>query len=79
MPLSEIRSMLDTPIISIIPEDAAVPKSIKHKRPVVHHRPSSQAALAFRKLASKVSGENFSEVYEKEKSLFEKLTSWFWS
>ena len=77
MPLSEIRTMLETPIISIIPEDSAIPKSIKHKKPVVHHRPNSQAALAFRKLASKVTGENFMEIYEKEKSLFERLTSWF--
>jgi septum site-determining protein MinD len=77
MSLSEIKSMLEVPIISVIPEDSSVPRSIKHRKPVVHHKPNSQASIAFRKLASKVSGENFVEIVEeKEKGLFDKLISW---
>ncbi len=76
MPLSEIKSMLDVPILTVVPEDSSVPKSIKKKRPVVHHKPRSRASRAFRKLAAKILGEPFTEKKRKEKSWFERLTFW---
>ncbi|OGI12312.1 hypothetical protein A3K64_02795 [Candidatus Micrarchaeota archaeon RBG_16_36_9] len=77
MPLSEIKSMLGVPILTIVPEDSAVPNSIKNRKPVVHHRPNSGASLAFKKLASKVSGEPFIEELKRERSWFDRLTFWF--
>jgi len=76
MPLSEIKSMLGVPILVIVPEDSAVPKSIKNRKPVVHHKPNSGAAIAFKKLASKIMGEPFVEELKKERSWFERLTFW---
>jgi septum site-determining protein MinD len=57
MLMDDIRSMLEVPIISIVPEDIAVPKSIANKTPVVHHRPRSKSSIEFHKLASKIIGE----------------------
>jgi septum site-determining protein MinD len=77
MSLPEIRSMLGAPILTIVPEDSAVPKSIKNRRPVVHHKPNSGASIAFKKLASKIAGEPFVEELKKERSWFDRLTFWF--
>lgn len=55
--ISEIRSMLEVPIISIIPEDLAVPRSIAKRMPVVHHRPNSKASQEFQRLAASIVGE----------------------
>lgn len=57
MPIEDIRSMLEVPIISLIPEDIAIPKSIAKKTPVVHHKPHSRSSIEFHKLASKITGE----------------------
>lgn len=75
MPISEIRSMLNTPILTIVPEDSSIPISIKNRKPVIHHRPNSGASIAFKKLASKIIGEPFEEI-RKEKSWFERLVFW---
>jgi septum site-determining protein MinD len=76
MPLSEIKSMLGVPILTIVPEDLAVPNSIKNRKPVVHHKPNCGASIAFKKLASKIAGEPFIEEINKERSWFDRLTFW---
>jgi septum site-determining protein MinD len=73
MPLSDIKSMLEVPIISLIPEDMAVPKSIAKKLPVVHHKPHSKSSVEFHKLASKIIGEP--PIIEKKK-WWERLFFW---
>lgn len=72
--LSEIRSMLGVPILSVVPEDLAVPKSIARRTPVVHFRPRSRAARAFKRLAAKVVGERLK--IRKKIGWFERLFSW---
>jgi septum site-determining protein MinD len=74
MTMNEIRSMLEVPIISIIPEDLAVPKSIAKRIPVVHHRPRSRASIEFQKLAAKVVGESWTP--SKTQSWIERLFFW---
>jgi septum site-determining protein MinD len=76
MSVSEIKSMLSVPFLTIVPEDHHVPLSIKNRRPVVHHKPNSKASKAFKILASRVIGEPIVEEIEKEKSWFERLTFW---
>ena len=71
---SEIESMLGFPIISTIPEDLNVPKSIEAKTPVVLYRPNSKAAREFKNLASRLVGESISEI--KNKSWFERIFNW---
>ncbi len=75
MSMDEIRSMLEVPIISIIPEDVHVPKSISKKTPVVHHKPRSRSSIQFQKLASRILGETYYGV--KKKSWLERLFFWW--
>lgn len=72
--LSDIKSMLEIPIIAVVPEDIAVPRSIAKKIPVVHHKPSSRSARAFKRLASRIVGEPWKET--KKRSWFDRLFFW---
>lgn len=74
LPLSEIKSMLEVPIIAAIPEDIHVPRSIAKRTPVVHHRPNSKASLEFQRLASRIVGEPWKAV--KKESWLERLFFW---
>jgi len=73
MLVPDVITMLETEIISIIPEDIAVPRSIANKTPVVNHRPTSKSSREFRKLAARVTGSDF---IEKEGNWFERLFGW---
>jgi septum site-determining protein MinD len=72
--LSEIKSMLEVPIIAAVPEDLAVPRSIAKKMPVVHHKPHSRASLEFQRLASSLIGEPWIAI--KKKSWLDRLFFW---
>ncbi len=62
MPLSSIRSMLETPIIGIIPEDKAVKEALNQRDAVVHTHPRSKVAKKYFSIAGKVAGpEDISE------------------
>lgn len=55
--INEVESMLDIPVIGIIPEDPEVRKSIHTSSgPVVYRKPNSPAAKAYRKLAADIAG-----------------------
>ena len=72
--LSEIKSMLEVPIISAVPEDLAVPRSIAKRIPVVHHKPNSRASIEFHRLAARIVGEPWASV--KRKSWIDRLFFW---
>ena len=72
--MDEIRTMLEVPIISIVPEDIAVQKSISKKVPVVHHKPRSKSSIQFQRLASRILGESYFGV--RKKSWLERLFFW---
>ena len=72
--MNEIKAMLEVPIISIIPEDIAVQKSIAKRIPVVHHKPHSRASIEFQRLAAKIVGEPWTSI--KSKSWLERLFFW---
>ncbi len=56
MPLSSIKSMLETPIIGVIPEDDAVKHSITKRDAVVHTHPNSKVSKKYIEIAHKVNG-----------------------
>lgn len=56
MPLSSIKSMLEAPIIGIIPEDKAVKEALNQRDAVVHTHPRSKVAKKYHGIAGKVSG-----------------------
>jgi septum site-determining protein MinD len=57
--VSEVESVFDAPVISVIPEDPNVRKCIFQGNPVVAARPYSPAAIGFKKLAGSLVGEGF--------------------
>jgi septum site-determining protein MinD len=70
--VSEVESVFDAPVISVIPEDPSVRKGIFQGNPVVTTKPYSAAAIEFKKLAGYLIGEKYSY------SLLDKI-AWFWS
>jgi len=75
--LSEIKSMLEVPILASIPEDIAVPKSIAERTPVVFHKPRSRASIRFNRLASRIAGEPLI-LGRPKRSLWERLFFWLY-
>jgi len=57
MPLSSIKSMLEVPIIGIIPEDRCVKESVTKRDAVVHTHPKSKASKSYHGVARKILGE----------------------
>jgi len=55
--ISEIKTMLDVPILEVVPEDINIPRSIAKMKPVVHHKPRSRSSKKFHRIASKIIGE----------------------
>jgi septum site-determining protein MinD len=56
MPLSSIKSMLETPIIGVIPEDEAVKQALTKRDAVVHTSPRSRVSKKYLEIAHKVNG-----------------------
>lgn len=72
MPLSSVKSMLETQVIGIIPEDKAVKEALTKRDAVIHTHPRSKASKKYREIASKVAGEKLDD-----KGFFGKLFSGF--
>lgn len=56
MPLSSIKSMLEAPIIGVIPEDDEVKKALNKRDAVIHTSPRSRVSKKYREIAHKVNG-----------------------
>jgi len=61
MPISNIKDMLELPIIGTIPEDKNVQMSVVMKDALVHTNPKSKAARAYKKIAAKIADVNYKE------------------
>ncbi len=61
MPISSIKSMLETQIIGIIPEDKAVKEALNLRDAVVHTHPKSKVSRKYLEIARKVNGEMVEE------------------
>lgn len=68
MPLSSIKSMLETSIIGVIPEDKAVKESVMKRDAVIHTHPKSKVSKKYHEIARKVAGET-----EEVKGFFKRL------
>ena len=58
MPISNIKDMLELPILGVVPEDKNVPRSVNMKDALVNIYPRSRAARAYKKLAAKLIGKD---------------------
>jgi septum site-determining protein MinD len=70
MPISNIRDMLELPILAVIPEDKFMQSALVMKNAIVHTHPRSKAARAYRRLAAKIIGNN---EYREKYTLFERI------
>lgn len=61
MPLSSIKSMLETQIIGVIPEDKAVKEALNLRDAVCHTHPRSKVSRKYLEIARKVNGEKVEE------------------
>jgi septum site-determining protein MinD len=68
MPISNIREMLELPILGVVPEDKNMPTAMCKKDALMHTHPNSKAAKSYRAIAAKIAGINY-----KEKGFFDKL------
>lgn len=70
---ADVETMLETPVIGIIPEDETMRESLQMKNPVTHTHPNAPSSLGYKKLAAQLLGEKYVESIEKEDTLFEYL------
>jgi septum site-determining protein MinD len=61
MPISNIRDMLDVPILGVVPEDANMQVALAEKDALFHVHPRSRASKAYRQIAAKVAGITLKE------------------
>jgi septum site-determining protein MinD len=69
---SEIEQMVELPVISQIPMDRNVVKSLASKLPVIDYNPKSKASQEIMKLAAHIAGETY-----KQKGFLSRMSSLF--
>lgn len=62
----KVADLLGVEVIEMVPEDSNVRRSAAFKTPIVIKTPNSPAAVAFKRLAARVSGNDFIEPAESE-------------
>ncbi|MEK6847363.1 MAG: cell division ATPase MinD [Nanoarchaeota archaeon] len=68
MSISNVREMLDVPVLGVVPEDRNILASLRYKDAVIHIYPYSRSALAYKRIAAKMAGVSY-----KEPSFWQKL------
>jgi len=75
MSLASIGSMLESPIIGVIPEDDSVKESVNLRDAVVHTHPRSRVARKYNEIAAKVLGKEAEADLRKNRNF---LSNFFW-
>lgn len=73
LPVKEIESIVEAPVIGTIAEDKAIHESFAYNQPVVHLRPRAKASVQFKQLAARLVGE---QIEERENVLLDRLSFW---
>jgi len=71
MSFPSIKSMLETPVIGMIPEDNSVKESLHLRDAVVHTHPRSKASKGYHEIAGKISGHK-----KEKKNFWQKIKTW---
>ncbi len=61
MLISNIKEMLDLPILGVVPEDKLVRHSVQGKDALLHLYPNARAARAYKRLAARLAGIEYDE------------------
>ena len=73
--MSDIKELMELPVIAQIPEDMTVSESIAARQPIIDYSPDSPAAVEIDRLAHKLAGRTF--VYEEpRRGVFERVMGW---
>jgi len=75
MTKEQIEDLLDTRVISEIPEDKNIPESISLKTPIIGYKPNSPASIEIKKLAAELSGKFYAP--PKSRGFWEKFFELF--
>ena len=70
MPLTNIKEMLEAPILGIIPEDKSVPESLARKNAAVHTHPKAKATRAYNDIATRILGK---KILRKQENFYGKI------
>ena len=68
--LPNLQTLLEKPILAIIPHDKAIRMSLIRRDPVIYTHPKSRSAVAYKKLAANLIGIEYSEKAESKFSEF---------
>ncbi|MFH1210894.1 MAG: cell division ATPase MinD [archaeon] len=71
--LKNIETMLEKPILGIIPEDKSVREALVRRDAVVYTHPKSNAAVAYKKLAANLIGQEYTETVEVNGGFLKKI------
>ena len=69
----EVKEMLETSILGMIPEDDAIPRSINEKDAVIHTEPRSNASRAYKEVTADLIKVYYDSLKDRER-FFEKLS-----
>jgi septum site-determining protein MinD len=61
MSISNIRDMLELPILGVVPEDKNVQAALRGKDALLHIYPNSRAAIAYKKVAARIAGVEYQQ------------------
>ena len=61
MKISNVKEMLDLPILGVVPEDKNVRASVRKKDALLHVYPYSGASRAYKKIASRIANVDYQE------------------
>lgn len=70
--INNVKTLLEKPIIGVIPEDKSVREALTMKDMLIYTHPKSKAALSYKKLAADLLGQKYEAEIEKD-SFFSKL------
>lgn len=70
MPISNLKDMLEMPILGIIPEEKRVQSALIMKEALVHAYPKCKASISYKKIAAKLIGR---DNYQEKTGFFSRL------
>ncbi|MFA5953058.1 MAG: cell division ATPase MinD [Candidatus Pacearchaeota archaeon] len=76
----DVRTMLEAPILGMIPEDISVQESINYKDALIHTHPTSKSARAYKEIAARILNVDYDSSKDKPgffKWMFSKTKSKF--
>ena len=74
MSISNIKEMLEAPLLGIVPEDRSIKVSQMVKNAVIHSHPKSRAARSYKEIAKRIIGpENLKTRIENKEGFFSRI------